>query len=286
MRKRNSWIQAGAICGAAALVPTVAHAAVATFVYDSAQIATNSAFSTGVQTVPIVGNTLTVPQGDFFRFGMAVTVTGTDQVNPAAALPYSTDVQAQPATLGLTAFGLSLADSNNTIATPVIASGGLTTAKLNSQLDSVGDKGVPDASGNIGIDSPANAIAAGYLINASTFDPSDPTQLTHIEVGSTTPNDNVFTVLAYSTGSAGTVTLSGNITNNTVSFANYVSGGTDDNTPPVYANRNFTTGEDSIVGPGNLTVVVTPVPEPASLGLLGVGAFGLLTRRRSATAML
>ncbi len=195
MQKRKYAILAAAALGAA---PVLSQAApTVSFTYDPTTVAfatSAAALATAVPTV-IVNNTVTVPTGDYFEFGVDVTVTG--NANPALTTSYTTP---QPANLGIAGFGFAFNTSNPSELSAYQNSSGTSRAIVSGSFGTTGSGDV-SADGNVGED-------GAYLSGGN-----------NANVGGTANNDalltigaagaaQVFTHLIYKAGSvSGTATI-------------------------------------------------------------------------------
>ncbi len=121
MIKRNRAIIVAATLAA---LPLSANAAVnIAFNYDpTVTFAADSAFTVGVSTEPISGNSINIPFGDFFKFNVNTLVTG--DTNAASGGAYDkANGTTQPPLLGLTGFGFAFTNTNTSVVVPVVTSG-------------------------------------------------------------------------------------------------------------------------------------------------------------------
>ena len=254
-------------------IPAVTQAATATYTWGTYQTASDQNFTTNVSAaIPVVGGAASVPAGSFIRFTLNGTFVG--DANTAANIAGGASVGVtQPTVLGLGSFAMTITDSGPTQLSPVAVLGN-STANIPTAFD-VRKKGVVLATdGSIGIGSPAalaNLLTGG--INAGNVDVTDASQYSKLTYGVGTPA-SIFTDLRYNAVSGGVVTLTPTLP---LASQAFVSVGT--TAAPSYSVRNAGAG-DTITGPGNLIVTVTP--EPTSLAVLGIAGAGLMARRRKA----
>jgi len=274
------------------LVVGSAQAAVITPTYVAGGISSTSNFAPGTTTaVSLTGGTPTVNlgAGQFFRFGMAVSVTGNS--NPAAGgtwdqanVATNGAAFALPANLGMAVLNAKVLSSDPTGATLAVFANGTNTRATVGTGQSWASKTVGDAAGG----------NAGTVISIfegqGPFDASDSSQYPRLGYFAPGPT-NFFTTLTYSASASATgqVTLTPQLIASALNiWTNTFAGATDtgDNTgdpnfaPATFVARPFAVGTDSLGALPDITVSF--VPEPASMGLIGMSLLGLLARRRVA----
>jgi hypothetical protein len=275
MRKRKRAIIVSAALAAA---PVWASAAVnVAFNYDpTVTIASNSAFTMNVSTVPIVGDTIIVPPGDYFEFNVNTLVTG--DTNPASGGAYDqANGTTQPPLLGLTGFGFAFTNNNTSVVAPVVTAGKSTLAvPLGGpplRYDVSGKGTANAASGEAG--TAGAPLSAGYL-------PEDTTATTgfyRLTLGAGTAQD-IFTGLKYQALTSGSSLIANVIPTGAVAYANLRSAGNASTFPVYQGDVVGLQPGDTLTPLPSLTVLV---PEPASTATLLIGATSLLVRRRNRT---
>jgi len=256
LKRKNQFLAAAAI---SAIAPLGARAATVTFSYINVQVSTTSAFTVGVTTstvTPVFDGSnwdITVPAGDFFRFGVRAAITSPDS-NPAhtaSGTPYEQGTgNTQPATLGLDSLAFQFTDSATASAFPVSNSGN-STAVVSTLFNASVNKGdVNPGNGSVG-DNINNQLGGGVF----SPDVTTATGKNQIQIGvnGTAGNNNIFTNLAYSRSGTASAKITPSIPSGTLSFIQNTSigspqGATPTTTPavaPTYASR-VPTGADTI----------------------------------------
>lgn len=249
MKETVKVLTAAAAC---LVVPAAAHAAIATFSYNTIQYAAtlNGTYFSATQ----LGNLVILPAAGFIRFNLAVRVTGNP--NAATASAYNTTT-AQPANLGLNSFGQNIVPSN-AAGVPVVGTGNRVANVFDVRSNGT-------LTGNA-----LNGISGGVL--PANIDGSDAGTFAKANIGTGTPATNIYTQQVVQI-------INDVVLNSTITDLAFVVNATvgDASTPPTYTARIAGTG-DTVVGPGALNVTLGP--EPAALSVLGVAGVGLLVRRR------
>jgi hypothetical protein len=272
MRKQKRAI---IISAALAAAPLWANAAVnIAFNYDpTVTIASNSAFTMNVSTVPIIGNTINVPSGDYFSFSVNALVTG--DTNAASGGAYDqANHTTQPPLLGLAGFGFAFTNNNTSVIAPVVTGGKSTlTVPLGGpplRYDVSGKGTASAANGEAGTD--AAPLSAGYDAFLSTAT----TGFYRLTLGAGTSQD-IFTGLKYQALSSGTSVISNMIPNGDIEYVALANAGNASTFPEYQGDTEGLQPGDTLTPLPSLTVLV---PEPTSTATLLIGATSLLVRRR------
>jgi hypothetical protein len=269
-------------------------AAVITVSYVNGQVSTTSNFTTATTTAVNLANPVPILPNQFFRFGLALQVTGNP--NPEAGTAWDSANQtvngapAMPANLGIAAIGIVVGSSDvgGGLAAPLIntSPAGKTRLAFNNTgftwaVSDLGDvsggiagspssifrgNGPPDVSTAGGVNSLGFYSALANLFNTlpygttGSFDPNSPVVLS--------PSIKLTDTLIWKRTVAGVDDGEGGITSN----------------PEFQGTALNIGGGDSIVLPvaNGGTIILGVIPEPASMGLMGLAMFGLLARRRIA----
>jgi len=284
--------------------------------YINVQYSTAANFSSGVTNVTTAATpggsgplSVSIPQGDYFRFGITASV-GTTDPNGAAGQAWDNNTNGNgslPADLGLAALGVyvpvSANDSNGSILQPVLSGSNTDAAIYQGTGTAIGNPSTGSASASNG---QAGTIASPISFNDGTT-PNIGTQSGINEIsmfGATTSSGSqaatsknnavpggdpqeFFQNLEYQATGAGVVTLSPTVLGGTAGslYFAYTNPSQVNNAAvaPTYQATAFTNTGDTInqLSPITVTVTSSSTPEPASLGVLGLGGVGLLARLRS-----
>jgi hypothetical protein len=268
----------------ALLVAGRSQAAVITMTYVNGQISSTSNFAAGTVTnLANLSSEVQLPVGQFFRFGVALSV---NNPNPEFGTQYATDANANygvvyPAHLGFQALGMSV---NSTDAGGVNLAPLLNGTKTRVVINGTPWPGAQPDAGDVtgGIAGSPSSIFRGL---SPAFDPTTPGSVSALgTLGA--PGANFINSLPYGTGASAidsVVTLTPNLVSTDVTLWGRTQAGVDvGGTEANFAPRALAIGTtDSLVAPAGIAVHVI-VPEPASIGVLGVSLLGLLARRRVA----
>jgi len=273
----------------ALLVAGWSQAAVITLSYVNGQISTVSNFTTATTTAVNLLNPVNVSPGQFFRYGIAVSVTN---ANPEFGTAYASAANAAygvnyPQNLGFVTLGMTVGstDAAGTTLAP-LSNAGKTRAAFNTGpwTGATTDQG--DITAGV-----AGAPSSMFKGLSPAFDPSAPSSVAFLgTLGA--PGANFINTLPYAIGSSpvlSTVTLSPSLALGDTSLWTRTVAGTDDGGGGVNSDANFgarvlnLAGGDSIVLPAaNNGTIIVNVPEPATIGMISLGLVGLLARRRMA----
>jgi len=205
--------------------------------------------------------------GQFLTIGMGASVTGNPNTNPNP-----TTGGVQPANLGLGVLGYTITLTGGTgKLIPVDIGGATPSTVINGNIGGNGAAGDIAADGSVGVGSP---LGWGGLASVARNVSSQVAQLSYF----VSPGTNLFQDLAFQAIGTGVVTITPVVQPTATNFWKYVNN-TNANT---YLGSAFAVGSDSEVGAGAITVTITDLPEPGSIGLLGLSLAGLLARRRQA----
>jgi len=273
----------------ALLVAGWSQAAVITMTYVNGQVSTTSNFTTATTTTVNLANPVSVSGGQFFRFGVALSVSS--NANPEFGTPYASDANTvygvtYPANLGFSSVGMVVnsTDANGLNVAPLNNSG-----KTRVAINSAGGlwTGSTNDAGDINASSPGVAGSPSSIFRGlGPFAPDSASAVTGLGTLAQ-PGANFINSLPYSIAVGATdgaiLTPTIKLTDTTI-WSRTVAGDGDGSgnisTDASFLNRPLNIGGgDSIVAP---TPIVLVVPEPASIGLVGLSLVGLLARRRVA----
>jgi hypothetical protein len=262
---------------ALAALPLSANAAVnIVFNYDpTVTIATDSAFTMGVSTQPITGNSITVPNGDYFKFSVNALVTGDTNAASGGAYDQANGTTQAPL-LGLSGFGIAFTNTNTSVIAPVVA-GGRSTVTFPTVLQyDVSGKGNANAtSGEAG--TTAQPVQAGYNPGLTT----GTTGFYRLTLGAGAAQ-GIFTGLTYQALGFGSSVISNTIPRGAIGYAALAEAGNASTFPQYITDIEGQQPGDSVMALPSLTVnVVERIPEPASAATLTIGAASLLLGRRN-----
>lgn len=265
-------------------------AAVITMTYVNGAISTTSNFAAGTTTAVNLAAPVQVTGGQFFRFGVALSVSGNP--NPEFGTPYAADANANygvsyPANLGFSSLGMVVnsTDANGLNVAPLNNGAGKTRVAINS-AGGLWTGSTNDA-GDINAASPGIAGSPSSIFRGlGPFAPDSASAVTGLGTLAQ-PGANFITTLPYSIAVGA---IDGAILTPTIKLADTTiwgrtaagvgDGGGNISSDASFLNRPLDIGgADSIVAPAGIVLVV---PEPASIGLVGLSLVGLLARRRIA----
>jgi hypothetical protein len=271
----------------ALLVAGWSQAAVITLTYVNGQVSTTSNFTTATTTSVNLAQKVLMSPNQFFRFGVAVSI---NNPNPEFGTEYATDANAAygvnyPQHLGFVTLGMTVGsdDAAGAFLAPLNNSGKTRVAVNNTPWP-----GATTDAGDVqgGIAGQPSSIFRGL---SPAFTPDATASVSALgTLGQ--PGANFINSLPYllSAVPAGDITLFPTIKLSDTSVwtrtaAGVSSGGAIESEANFGARVLNLSGGDSIILPAAFGggIVVT-VPEPASIGLIGLSLVGLLARRRTA----
>jgi hypothetical protein len=268
----------------ALLVAGWSQAAVITLSYVNGAVSTTSNFAAGTTTAvsaaQMTNGSLAIPSGQFFRFGVAAVVTGNP--NPEAGSAWDAAAQntygtpPMPANLGLSTLGIKVLSSSADVSVGApLSNGGKTRALFNNTGFSWTSSDVGDVTGgNAGEPSSIFRGQGPANVQDPTFTP---------KLGYYTTVANFVNTLPYSINTQAPLTLSLTMDLLSTSLWDRTAPGSDDggggvNSDPSYTARFLNSG-DNVASPSPILI---NIPEPASIGMLGVVLVGMLSSRRRA----
>jgi hypothetical protein len=240
--------------------------------YDpTVTIAADSAFNVGVSTVPISGNSITVPEGDYFKFNVNTLVMGDTNSVSGGAYDQANGTT-QPPLLGLTNFGFAFTNTNTSVVAPVVTAGTSTvTFPIAPPYDISANGNANAASGQAGITT--HPLSAGYATGRTT----DPSGFYRLTLGADAAQD-IFTGLTYQALGSGSSVISNTNPSGDLAYGVVFLAG-NASTFPTYASEIV--GNQSGVSVTPLPSLTVVIPEPASAGTLAIGAASFLLGRRN-----
>lgn len=264
------------------LVATSTYAAVITQSYVSGQVSTTSNFQAGTITNINLNTSQVVnlAAGQYFRFGVAFAVS--QNANPAAGGDWDLDNQttnglpALPANLGLSVINMTVASSDaaGTSLIPRQVSGGLSSAAVGP-----GQSWTSKSAGSVDGGSVGNTFT--IFAGQGPWDATDSAQ--YAKIAYFTSTSTFFSGMVFAPAATPTmsqVTLTPNLIATATQLWKNTFVGEVGGNPAAFEGQVLGTGDSFNALPA-LTINLD-VPEPASIGLLGLSLVGLLARRRTA----
>jgi hypothetical protein len=274
----------------AMFVAGYAQAATITVSYVNGQVSTVSNFTTATTSAVNLASTVTLAAGQYFRFGVAISVSGNP--NPEFGSAYAADANAAygvnyaNANMGFANVGVNVlsSDTAGTNIAPLV-NGTKTRVGFNTTIFSGATVDNGDVTG--GVAGSPSSIFKGL----GPFDPTSALAVTGLATLAT-PGANYINTLPYlaSATASGAITLTPSLKLSDTNIWKETVAGADDGGGGIANDAVFLAtplgGNDSVVystNGGHINISFgAQTPEPASIGLIGLSLVGLLARRRTA----